>query len=341
MPQRPGQLGVDVEVQHAAGRVGRDLLHLECVEAQQPVGLVQPMLALQRRRDRRQCLGRVRDRTEGGVIDPAHAVVAVQAIRREQDVAVVGPVRADDHLRALAGGREARRARLADGRGDAGIGRLARLLRLLDAPAQLAHRAADAGLRLLRGEPLQPALGRQFHVDRQPVGVSPGGRQQLRRCVRDGLEVDVAGEGVVFAQAARDLHQLLHRVVAVADDPAGQEQPLDVVALVEIEGEPHHLLGREARARHVARDAIDAVRAVEHAEVGEQDLQQRHAAAIGRVAVADAHALGAADAAGLAGIALVGAAGRAGGVVLGGVGQDGQLGADVHPRIVRPAHRNG
>ena len=36
--------------------------------------------------------------------------------------------------------------------------------------------------------------------------------------------------------------------------------------------------------------------AVEDARIGQQDLQQRDAAAVGGIAVADAHALGAADA---------------------------------------------
>jgi hypothetical protein len=53
----------------------------------------------------------------------------------------------------------------------------------------------------------------------------------------------------------------------------------------------HDFIDGEAGARHVAADAVDAIEAVVLAVVGEEDLQQRDAAAIGRIAVADAHAL--------------------------------------------------
>jgi hypothetical protein len=55
--QRPGELRVDIERQHAGRSVGgrgHDLVVLEAVEAHQPVGLVQPVLAHQRRRGKRQ-----------------------------------------------------------------------------------------------------------------------------------------------------------------------------------------------------------------------------------------------------------------------------------------------
>ena len=116
--------------------------------------------------------------------------------------------------------------------------------------------------------------------------------------------------------------------------PGAEEEALDVVAPVEIERELHHFLGREARAAHVAGDAVDAVEAVVDAVVGEQDLQQRNAAAIGRVAVADAGAGGGAEAA-AARVALGRAAARAGGVVFGGVGEDGEFGGEIHIVFVR------
>ena len=48
MRQRPGQLRIDGERQHAV--LGDDLVLVEAVEAQQPVGLVEPVFAHQRRR---------------------------------------------------------------------------------------------------------------------------------------------------------------------------------------------------------------------------------------------------------------------------------------------------
>ncbi|MNT35167.1 hypothetical protein D3C72_1711850 [compost metagenome] len=142
--------------------------------------------------------------------------------------------------------------------------------------------------------------------------------------------MDVAGVPMLLAQPSCDLHHAFHRVVRIADDAAGKEQALDVIALVEVQGERDHLVHAETRALHVAGHPVHAVSAVVHAEVGQQDLQQRHAAAIGRVAVADTHPFGTADAAGGARIALARAAGRAGRIVFCGVGKDGQLAYGFH-----------
>ena len=70
--------GSMVEIQHAGGAGAGDLVHLEAVEAQQPVGLVEPVLAHQRRRLQRQPGAGVRDRAEGRVVDPAQAVRGVE-----------------------------------------------------------------------------------------------------------------------------------------------------------------------------------------------------------------------------------------------------------------------
>ena len=183
---------------------------------------------------------------------------------------------------------------------------------------------------LLGRELLQAGLGGHLDVDAEPVGIPAGPAQQLVAGIRDGLEVDVAAEVMHLAQRLRHPHHLFHRVVGALDDPAAEEQALDGVAAVEVQRQPHDLLDAEARPRHVARRPVDAVQAVVLAMVGQQDLEQRDAAAIGRVAVADAHAFRRADAGAADGIAPVGAAGRAGGVVLGGVGQDGELAVEVH-----------
>src|SRR5690606_228175 len=91
-----------------------------------------------------------------------------------------------------------------------------------------------------------------------------------------------------------------------------------------------HLAGGEAGAAHVAAGPVDAVGAVVDAEVRQQDLEQRYAAAVGRIRVADAHALGAADALRAARVATPCTAGGAGGVVLGRVSEDRQLVGQLH-----------
>ncbi len=306
--ERPGELGVDREIE-IAGRVRLEFGCCEAVVPHEPIGLIQPVLAHQRRMVGRQAGGGVRDRAERTVVDPAQAICAVEVGAHGQDVAVRTGVGADDHLRALTGGGEARAAAV-------GLG-------LVDAQAHAAHGAADAGQVLLGGEGGEAAFGGEFHVDGQAVGVFAGLEQQGRVGVGDGFQVDVAAEAVLLAQGAGDADDLLHGVVGVADDAGGEEQPLDAVAAVEAEGEGDDLLHGEAGAAHVGGAAVDAVQTVVDAGIGQQDLQQGDAAAVRCVGVADAHAFGRAHAVLFAGgTTLFRAAGGAGRVVFRGVGQD-------------------
>ena len=136
--------------------------------------------------------------------------------------------------------------------------------------------------------------------------------------------MDVAAKAVLGAQRLRHPHQVPHGVVLVARDAGRQEQSLDAVAPVEIERELDDLRDREPRALDIARAAAHAIGAVVAAEVGEQDLQQRDAAPVRRIGVADAGAGGRADPAVAGG--APGAAGRcAGGVVFGRVREDFEL----------------
>ena len=129
-----------------------------------------------------------------------------------------------------------------------------------------------------------------------------------------------------LAQLPRDVDDQLHRVVRAADDAAAEEEPLDEVALVEIEREPHHLVRREARALHIAGSAVDAVVAVVEARIREQHLQQRNAASIRCIGMADARAARGAHARAAARILPRRPAARARGVMLRRVGEDRLLG---------------
>ncbi|MNP41335.1 hypothetical protein D3C76_1350300 [compost metagenome] len=73
--------------------------------------------------------------------------------------------------------------------------------------------------------------------------------------------------------------------------------------------------------------------AVVQAEVGQQYLEQRYAAAVGGVAVTDTHAVGSAQAVAAARIALGRTAAGAGCVVLGGVGKDAEFGDELHGAV--------
>ena len=95
-----------------SARAVKDLRLREAIEAHQPVGLVEPVLAHQRRLLQRQRRRRIRDRAEGGIIDAAQMIAAVEPRAGVQDAGVRRRVGADDHLRRLAARREALRASL-------------------------------------------------------------------------------------------------------------------------------------------------------------------------------------------------------------------------------------
>jgi hypothetical protein len=69
--------------------------------------------------------------------------------------------------------------------------------------------------------------------------------------------------------------------------------------------------------------------AVEDAAVGQQDLEQADAAAVGRIGMANAHPLGRSNPLAARRLALRGARRRAGCVVLGRIGEDFELFAQI------------
>ena len=322
MAQRPGELGVHVQRQHAILDAD-DLAGIETVEPHQPVGLVEPMLADQGWCAQWQRTAGIRDRAEGGVIDPLQFIGAVQVGRGRDDGPVGRGIRADDHLRALSRRRKAR----ADIAARRDLPGLARLVELQPQPA---HGAADGADVLLRRQRRHAGLFRHLDVDAEPVGIFAGFGDQRLVGFRNRLEMDVALE-MPLTQFSRDGHDLFHRVVRVLDDARRQEQALDIIAAIEVERQRHDLVDGEAGALHVARGAVDAIQAIEVAGIGEQDLQQRDAAAVRRVRMANPHAgRGGAHALAVAAVLALAAAGRAGRVVFGGIRQDRQLALHVH-----------
>ena len=174
MRQRPGQLGVDVERQHAVRGRRRDLVGLEAVEAHQPVGLVQPVLAHQRRRLQRQRRGGIGDRAEGRVVDALEPVGAVQLRAGAPGWCASSVASAPTIICVLwpAGancGAAARRARAPrHRRRSAWRRRLARCaLRVVDVHAQPRHRALD-GRAVLLAAPALPgpaSVGSSMLID--------------------------------------------------------------------------------------------------------------------------------------------------------------------------------
>ena len=113
------------------------------------------------------------------------------------------------------------------------------------------HRAQNGALGLVRGQRPQPLFGRQLDVNAQPVGQQPQPVHQLRRRAGDGLGVDVAVEAIVLAQDTQCLDHLFGGVVRAAQDTRGEEQPLDIVAAVELDGQLGQLLRREGGSARV------------------------------------------------------------------------------------------
>lgn len=274
------------------------------------------MLTDQRGALKRQHGRGIGNRREGRIIDPAQAVGVVEAAGLADDIGIGRGIGSDDHLGRLPGGGEARRVAEA----------LLLVPGLADGLLHPAHRALDAACILVGRETSEAGIGWQLDIDRHPVGIEPGLVDQFGRGVGNGLEVDIAAEIVLVAQSPSDLDELLHRVVGALDDARGEEQPLDVVAPVEAQREVDHFGRSEARAAHVRALAVNAIMAVEDAVIGQQHLQERDAAAVGRVGMADAHTLGRADALCAAfGIALGGAGRGAGRIVFCRIGKQFQL----------------
>lgn len=142
--------------------------------------------------------------------------------------------------------------------------------------------------------------------------------------------MDIAAKLVHFAQQTRHFNQLFHGVIRRADDPGAQKQPAHAIATVEVQGQGDHFFRRKARAGHITGAAIDAVLAVIQTKVGQQDFQQRNAAPVRRIAVADAHAIGGTQAGFVLRTALGCATAGARRVVLGGVGQYTELVDELH-----------
>ena len=167
-------------------------------------------------------------------------------------------------------------------------------------------------------------------IDADAVRVAPRHFDERGRHLGNRLQVDVTAKVMLLAQLPRDVDDQLLRVVRAADDAAAEEEPLDEVALVEIEREPHHLVRREARALHIAGSAADAVVAVVEARIREQHLQQRNAASIRCIGMADARAARGAHARAAARILPRRPAARARGVMLRRVGEEFEFVLQIH-----------
>ncbi len=144
--------------------------------------------------------------------------------------------------------------------------------------------------------------------------------------------MDVAVEPFPQPQLPNHPHQLFHGLVRRPRHPGAEKQPLDVVPPAKVDGQIHQLPQRERGPENVVAPPVDVVGAIVHAEIGEQNLEQRDAAAVFGEGVANAGRRAAAQ---LPLHRLPPAAGRgAGNVALGRVGQDFEFLGEVHGRFI-------
>lgn len=263
-----------------------DFVHFEAVKAEQPIRLVQPVFPYEGWRFQgRQSLV-VADGHIAGIVDPPQFLLFVQIAGEVQNVQIVLRRRPDHELGALpAGGKKGRFFE------EPPLILVARNFFL-----QKIHGGVDALEILIRGYLFEAPFRGDFEVYAQAVGIEPGLVEQFVARPWNGLQVNVAIEFVLLPQFLGDAHQALHGIVGIFENAAAEEKPFDVIPLVEIDGQVHHFLNGEGGPFHVIRTAAHAVCAVENTVVGEQNFQERNAAAVLRVSVADAHARGIAEA---------------------------------------------
>ena len=216
----PVRLRVEVGIEEGVVLVD-DLGDVEAVEAQQPVGLVQPMLAVELDGVGAGQALVVVHRRVGAEEHALERQRAVERGRQVEDLEVAfgrGPY---DHLRGLPGRHEG--ALLLLGADLPHVGGLlaherARVLVHGDVVADLAHGRDDALFVLLGREQLQALLGGQLHVHAHAVGQMPQLLHELGRGAGHRFRVDVAAEAVLLAQDGQRLYHELGGVVGVADD---------------------------------------------------------------------------------------------------------------------------
>ena len=256
------------------------LIHRELIEPEQPVGLIEAVLAHQRRllqHRQARVVGVHADITR--VVDTPHSGLPIQSRRHLQDIAVALLRGSDNHLSRLSGRNKSWCVAIL----------LAILLVLQHTLLDELHRLEHTLVVFLRREQLQRFFLWNLDVHTHSVGPAASLSQQLTRSTGNRLQVDVAIKVMNGTQVAHNGRQPFHRVVGIAHHPTRQEQPLDVVATIELHRDFLEFRNGECGTRDVVRPSIDAVGAVVFAIVCQHDLQQRDAAAVVGKRMADAH----------------------------------------------------
>src|ERR1051325_7909186 len=104
--------------------------------------------------------------------------------------------------------------------------------------------------------------------------------------------MDVAAKQVLGSQPPGDGNDLLHGIIRTANDAGTEKQTFDVVAPVKIQRQLNNFFWSKPRARDIARDAVNAVKAIVDTIIREQNFEQRNTTPIRGVAVTNAGSSG-------------------------------------------------
>ena len=280
MAQSPGQLGVNLQIKVRIGII-HYFLHLELIEAHQPIGLVKAVFTHQRGLFQcRQALIVGIDGNIARIVDTPHRRSLIEGRRKIQNILVRLGGSAYYHLCALSCRSETRSVAVF----------LAFFRTFKDSLLDVAHRRIYTLMVFLRGKQFQVLLLRYLDIDAETVGIKPCLIHQFAAGTGNALQMDISVETMDSAEVLGNAHQAFHRVIGITHHPTAQEKPFDIVAAIELHGEVYKLGHRQRGTRQVVAAAVDAVGAVVDAIIGKHHFEQGDTTAVLGKTMADAPA---------------------------------------------------
>ena len=138
-------------------------------------------------------------------------------------------------------------------------------------------------------------MRRQLDIDTHPVCQTAEPFEQAVVRSGDCLSVNIAAETVILTQDAQRLNHALASVIRIFDNAGAEKKPLNIVALIEVDGQISKLPRGESRPLDVVGHTVYAVQAVIDTGVAHEHFEQRYAAAVRGKGMADTAGDGVAD----------------------------------------------
>ena len=140
---------------------------------------------------------------------------------------------------------------------------------------------------LMRRQPPQSISRRKLQIDAHAICQETGLLDELLRCSRNRLHMDIALKMIDRPQPVKCLVKKLHRKSRTLENTRAQKQTFNIVSAVEFHRQPTDLVRRKSCPRYIIGTAIDTVMAVKYTLIGKQDLQKRNTSPVRSKAVAD------------------------------------------------------